>query len=77
MLLHPDAILTFILLTKTFSSFSKLIAFVAYSLGELQNTFIQSCPRYKVSFNYGHNILRHFDILANFLVTTRETKRDF
>ena len=28
-------------------------------------------------YNHGHNILRHFDILPNFLFTASETKRDY
>ena len=29
------------------------------------------------SYNHGHNLLKFFDTLPNFLFTTRETKRDY
>ena len=29
------------------------------------------------SYNTGHNILRPFDVLPNFLFATNETKRDY
>ena len=30
-----------------------------------------------IIYNYGHNILRLFDVLQNFLFTASETKRNY
>ena len=38
--------------------------------------FILSLLLGKASYNLDHNILRHFDVLPNFLFTTSETNRD-
>ena len=44
--------------------------------------FVLSCPKYILNllstiYNHGHNILRLFDTLPNFLFTTSEIKRDY
>ena len=45
-----------------------------------KHAWISNCQEnltHCIIYNHGHNILRLFDTLSNFLFTTSETKRDY
>ena len=39
--------------------------------------FLLNGPRFFLEYNYGHNILRFFDVSSNAAVTTSQTKLDY
>ena len=57
--------------------------FIAFVLNLILQSFYSvvkpkaAVRRCSTNYNHGHKILRHFDILANFPLTTSVTKRDY